>query len=282
MTQPSLTHGMAQIGDVRLHYVRAGQGEPVLLVHGWPQTWYEWHRVIPHLVEAGHEVIAVDMRGAGDSSRPASGYDSNTVADELHALVRQLGFATIRLVAHDNGARVAYAYAARHQAEVKSLVFLESKILGIESDDDASKEYWHFGFHQEADLPELLLAGRERAYLSFFFKRYSFDPRSITETDIDEYVRCYSGLGGMRAGFGYYRAFPETAVQSRELARTKLKIPVLAYGGSHCMGEIPLRSMKLVADDVQGGVIPDCGHWVPDEKPEWIAREINRFHGVQG
>ncbi|MBS1032908.1 alpha/beta fold hydrolase [Gluconobacter cerinus] len=119
---------MAQIDDVRLHYVRAGQGEPVLLVHGWPQTWYEWYRVIPHLVEAGHEVIAVDMRGAGDSSRPASGYDSNTVADELHALVRQLGFATIRLVAHDNGARVAYAYAARHQVEVKSLVFLESKI----------------------------------------------------------------------------------------------------------------------------------------------------------
>ncbi|MCW4590253.1 alpha/beta hydrolase [Gluconacetobacter entanii] len=95
MTQPSLTHAMAQIGDVRLHYVRAGQGEPVLLVHGWPQTWYEWHRVIPHLVKAGHEVIAVDMRGAGDSSRPASGYDSNTVADELHALVRQLGFASI-------------------------------------------------------------------------------------------------------------------------------------------------------------------------------------------
>jgi pimeloyl-ACP methyl ester carboxylesterase len=111
------------------------------------------------------------------------------------------------LVAYDKGARVAYALAARHRDLARSLVFLESKILGLESDDDATKEYWHFGFHQEADLPELLLAGREREYLSFH-RRYAWNPAAITEEDIDEYVRAYSSLGGMRAGFAYYRAFP--------------------------------------------------------------------------
>jgi pimeloyl-ACP methyl ester carboxylesterase len=276
----TLSHNVAEVGDVRLHYARGGRGEPVLLVHGWPQTWFSWRHVIPRLIEAGHDVIAVDMRGAGDSSRPKTGYDSDTVAADLHALVQHLGISRIRLVGHDNGGRVAYAYAANYRDEVASLVFLESKVLGVESDDDAQKEYWHFGFHQEADLPDLLLAGREREYLSFFYKRYAFDPRAITGEEIDEYVRCYESLGGMRAGFEYYRAFPESARQSCELAKTKLTIPVLAYGGSHCMGEIPLRSMQRVAQHVEGGVIPQCGHWIPDEKPEWLAERIVAFHGT--
>jgi len=278
VTPADFQHGTAQIGEVRLHYVRAGQGTPVLLVHGWPQTWYEWHRVIPHLVETGNEVIAVDMRGAGDSSRPAGGYDSNSVAADLHGLVQHLGFKAIRLVGHDNGGRVCYAFAANYRDAVTSLTFLESKILGVESDDDATKEFWHFGFHQEPDLPELLLTGREREYFSYFYKRYSYDSRSITSSEIDEFVRCYTSLGGMRAGFAFYRAFPETAAQSRVLAQTKLTIPVLAFGGSHCMGDTPLRSMQRVAENVQGGIIPQCGHWIPDERPEWIAREISRFH----
>lgn len=275
-------HAVAEVRDVRLHYVRAGEGSPVLLVHGWPQTWYAWRRIIPQLIEAGHEVVAVDMRGAGDSSRPEGGYDSNSVAADLHALVRHLGLGKIRLVGHDNGARVAYAYAANHRDLVESLVFLESKVLGLESAEDVSKEFWHFGFHQVADLPELLLAGREREYLSYFYKSVAFDPRAIGEAEIDEYVRCYASLGGMRAGFAFYRAFPQTGAQSRELAKTKLTIPVLAYGGSHAMGEIPIRSMRRVAEQVEGGVIPECGHWIPDEKPDRIAREIIRFHAAQG
>ncbi|MCG8155414.1 alpha/beta hydrolase [Brenneria goodwinii] len=273
-----LKHEIAVVNGVRLHYVRAGKGEPVLLVHGWPQTWYEWHRVIPHLVAGGHEIIALDMRGSGDSDKPASGYDSNTVADDLHELVRHLGFENIRVVAHDNGARVAYAYAARYRDEVKSLVFLESKILGIESDDDAEKEYWHFGFHQAPDLAQLLVVGREREYLSYFFKTYAWDPTAITPSDLDEFVRCYAAPGGLRGGFEFYKAFPESARQSRELASHKLDIPVLAWGGAHCMGDISYRSMQQVANNVEGGVIPECGHWIPEEKPEFIAREILAFH----
>lgn len=278
----SMQHAYADLGEVKLHYVRAGQGIPVVLIHGWPQTWYSWTKVIPHLVDAGHEVIAVDMRGAGDSSRPATGYDSDTVASDIHALVRSLGLGKVRLVAHDNGARVAYAYAALFRREVESLVFLESKVLGIEDPLDVNREYWHFGLHQEADLPEALLEGRERIYLSWFYRHYAFDRRSISETDIDEYVRCYSSPGGMRAGLAYYRGFALSGAQSRQHAQVKLDIPVLAYGGAACMGEIPLCSMQRVAQDVRGGVVPECGHWIPDEKPEWLADQINAFHGLSG
>ena len=273
-----LKHEIARVNGVRLHYVRGGTGEPVLLVHGWPQTWYEWRQVIPRLIAAGHEVIAVDMRGSGDSDKPATGYDSNTVAGDLHALVNHLGFERIRVVAHDNGARVAYAYAANYRHQVKSLVFLESKILGIESEDDAEKEYWHFGFHQAPDLAQQLVTGREREYLSYFFTTYAYDPRAITAADLDEFVRCYSAAGGLRAGFEFYKAFPESARQSRELAARKLDIPVMAWGGSHCMGEICLRSMQQVAHHVEGGVIPECGHWIAEEKPDFIATEIINFH----
>ena len=274
----ALNHFVAHLEDVNLHYVRAGAGEPVVLLHGWPQTWFSWHKVIPHLVEAGHEVIAIDMRGAGDSSRPLKGYDSQTVALDIHQLIEQLGLGAVRLIGHDNGARIAYALAAEFRDTVKSLVFLESKVLGIEDPQDVNREYWHFGLHQQIDLPDALLAGRERIYLSWFYRHYAFDPRSISEEEIDEYVRCYSSLGGMRAGFEYYRAFPESGAQSRVHAQKKLTIPVLAYGGSHCMGEIPFRSMQRVAENVSGGVIEERGHWVPEEKPEWIATRIVEFH----
>lgn len=273
-------HATADLGEVKLHYVRIGQGSPVVLIHGWPQTWYAWAKLIPHLVEGGHEVIAVDMRGAGDSSRPLTGYDSDSVATDIHTLVTRLGLDKVRLVAHDNGARVAYAYAALFRDAVESLVFLESKILGIEDPLDVSREYWHFGLHQQADLPEALVEGRERMYLSWGYRHYAHDPRAITEEEIDEYLRCYASLGGMRAGFEYYRAFPLTGEQSREHSKRKLTIPVLAYGGSDCMGEICLRSMQRVATHVIGGVIPECGHWIPDEKPEWLARQILAFHGL--
>ncbi|KAM3163917.1 alpha/beta hydrolase [Lachancea thermotolerans] len=248
-------HEIAFVNGIRLHYVRAGKGGPVLLVHGWPLTWYEWHRVIPLLVAGGHEIIAVDMRGSGDSDKPDSGYDSNSVAEDLHELVKHLGFEKIRVVSHDNGARVSYAYAANYRSEVKSLA---------------------------PDLAQLLVTGREREYLSYFFKTYSYDPNSITESDLDEFVRCYSAPGGLRGGFEFYKAFPESARQSRELAVRKLDIPVLAWGGSHCMGEISYRSMTLVANNVEGGIIPECGHWIPNEKPDFIAKEILAFHKKNG
>ncbi len=272
-------HATAQVGDVELHYVRAGESkqEPILLLHGWPQTWFAWAKVIPTLVAAGHSIIAVDLRGTGDSSKPAAGYDSDTVATDIHTLLQQLGVDRVRVVGHDNGGRIAYAYAALFRESVHSLVFLESKVLGIENAEDVYKEYWHFGFHQMPFIAEALTAGREREYLSWFYK-YAYNPEAITSEEIDEYVRCYQAPGAMKAGFEYYRSFPLTGEQSREHAKRPLAMPVLAYGGSHSMGTGPIENMKRVATNVTGGVVPECGHWVPDEQPQWIAEKILEFY----
>lgn len=270
-------HSVAFPGDERIHYVHNGPAEDresVVLVHGWPQTWYSWRKVMPLLHDANYHVVAVDMRGSGDSSRPEDGYDSITVATEIHEVVESLGLKAVHLVGHDNGARVAYAYAALFENEVRDLNFLESKILGLADPEDVTNEYWHFGFHQSIDVPELLTAGNERAYLSWFYRRYSYDPMAISEPEVDEYVRCYSSLGGMRAGFAYYRAFPESGVQHRRLAKKKLTIPVLALGGSACMATIPIESMRLAADNVTGGVLEQCGHWMPDEQPAALTTRL--------
>ncbi|WP_432175576.1 alpha/beta fold hydrolase [Streptomyces sp. Tue6028] len=270
-------HGMADLGDVKLHYVRGGRGKLALLLHGWPQTWYSWRRVMPSLVDAGYEVLAVDMRGIGDSSRPLTGYDSRTVAGDLHRLVQRLGLGPAHVVGHDNGGRIAYAYAAEFRDETDSLTFLESKAHGVADPEDFLREYWHFGLHCATDLAEALTAGNERTYLSWFYKTYSHDHTWATEEEIDEYVRCYSSLGGMRAGFEYYRAFPDSGKQNREWARQKLTVPVLAFGDSDVMGSIPIESMRLVAENVSGGIIENCGHWIPDEKPEFLSKELIHF-----
>lgn len=271
------SHAVAFPGDERIHYVHNGPAEDresVVLIHGWPQTWFSWRKIMPLLHDAGYHVVALDMRGSGDSSRPDDGYDSITVATEIHEVVLSLGLQSIHLVGHDNGGRIAYAYAALFRDQVRDLSFLESKILGLSSPDDVTNDYWHFGFHQAADLPELLTSGNERAYLSWFYKRYSYDPSAITEAEIDEYARCYSSLGGMRAGFAFYRSFPESGIQHRRLAEKKLTIPVLALGGSACMASIPIESIKLAADNVTGGILDRCGHWMPDECPDDLTEQL--------
>lgn len=275
-----LKHGECDLGDVRLHYVRAGQGPTVVLLHGWPQTWLAWREVIARLAASGFDVIAVDLRGAGGSSKPADSYDSNTVASDIHRLMEKLGVASYHIVGHDNGGRIAYAVAANYRGEVKSLVFLESKVLGIQRESDVHDEYWHFGFHQMPGLPEAVLIGKEREYLGWFFG-LTVKPGAIKPEDIDAYVAAYKQPGAMEAGLAYYRAFPATGAQSRELSKQALTIPVLAYGGSASMGTGPYESMRLVAQHVNGGVIDECGHWIPEEKPEWLADQlIHFFHTV--
>ena len=207
MADVALQHHTARVNDVMIHYVIAGQGEPVVLLHGWPQTWYEWRKIIPALA-ARYTVIAPDMRGIGDSSRPVSGYDKRTVADDIYQLVRKLGHEKIFLVGHDWGGPVAYAYAVAHPADVRKLVILDVGIPGKSTERAfpfRSGGVWHMQFHNVRDLPEALVAGRERIYLTWFY-RTAYNPTAIGEEDIDEYVRCYSAPGAMRAGFEYYRA----------------------------------------------------------------------------
>jgi pimeloyl-ACP methyl ester carboxylesterase len=197
---PGIAHHGAVLDDVRLHYVAAGSGDAVVLLHGWPQTWYQWRKIIPGLAER-FTVIAPDMRGLAGSSRPLTGYDKRTVAGDAHALVPRLGFERINLVGQDWGGPVAYAYACAHPDEVRRLVMVETSIPGHGLDPVA----WHILFHGVRDLPELLVAGREREYLTWFY-RSAHDPHASDDDAVDEYVRCYSAPGAMRAGFEYCRA----------------------------------------------------------------------------
>src|SRR5215510_11921794 len=277
MPSPALEHHTAKIKDVRLHYVRAGHGDPVVLLHGWPQTWYQWRKIIPALAER-YTVIAPDLRGLGDSSKPADGYDKRTVAADIYELVRQLGFERVFLVGHDWGGPVAYAYACAHPKDVRKLVALDTAIPGAAFEQAflTLPHAWYFRFQMVRDLPEALISGRERMYLSWFY-RMAYNPTAISEEDIDEYVRCYSAPGGMRAGFEYYRAIFTDLEHNNVNARTKLAMPVLALGGERGFGEMTLRSMQVVAENVRGGLIEQCGHWIAEERPDYLFEQLVSF-----
>lgn len=274
----TFSHHTCRLEDVQLHYVIGGRGEPVVLLHGWPQTWFEWRRVMPGLAER-YTVIAPDLRGLGDSSRPDSGYDLRTLSGDIRRLVEHLGLGAIRLVGHDLGGPVAYAYAAQWPGDVAALAVVEAPLLGVrvEGVDDLNHLLWHFAFHQAPDVPEALVAGRERTYLTWFYKTFAYDKAAIGEEEIAEYVRCYSAPGGLRAGFAHYRAFAEDARQVAEWAKTKLKRPVLALGGELSLGVITMKLYGAVAEDVRGGVIPQCGHWVAEERPEYLIDQLFTF-----
>ena len=279
MTQ-DLSHHFAQLDDVTLHYVTCGRGPVVVLLHGWPQTWYEWRHIIPALAQR-YTVIAPDLRGLGDSSRPLTGYDKKTVANDIWQLVNgRLGHRQFFLVGHDWGGPTAYALAAAHPEAVSRLAILDVVIPGDGGDFSQGGRRWHHQFHLTADLPEALTAGRERLYLSWFYRNFGHRPDAISDADIDEYLRTYAQPGAMRAGFAYYRALPQDAADNRaNVARLKLPMPVLAIGGAsgRGRGREPEESLQRVALHVQGDVVADCGHWIPEEQPRYLADRLQQF-----
>ncbi|HEX2230978.1 MAG TPA: alpha/beta hydrolase, partial [Nitrososphaeraceae archaeon] len=274
-------HGMASVNGIQMHYVIGGQGDPVVLLHGWPETWYAWHKVMPDLAQ-NYTVIAPDLRGLGDSSKPTTGYDGKTVAEDIHQLVTQLGFKTIFLVGHDIGTQVAYSYAAAHPTEVKRLVVMDLTIPGFEP--PGMMPIWWRSFHQTPDIPEALVQGKEMMYLSWFYRNLAYNPSAITQTDINEFVSHYSAPGGMRAGFEYYRAFPEDAIQNINYSKTKLTMPVLAlgagyipiFGGNITMPTI-VYGMHKLAQNATGITVPNSGHWIPEEQPAFVIKMLNNF-----
>src|SRR5919202_1447887 len=232
-------HGMTDVEPgVRLHHVSDGEGpRTVVLVHGFPQTWWEWRHVMPALVEAGFRVVAPDYRGAGHSWRPAGGYDKVTMAGDIHRLLREhLGVdGPVAVAGHDIGLMVAYAYAQAYRDEVSHLAVMDAPLPGTEVFDRLRSDprVWHFAFHGARDVAEMLVAGREREYLQAFFDARTFNHAAIDDDDVDLYARAYSAPGAMRAGFELYRAFDQDAADTRAaLARNgKLAVPVLAVGG---------------------------------------------------
>jgi pimeloyl-ACP methyl ester carboxylesterase len=275
-------HYFVEVNGLRLHYVMGGKGEAVVLLHGYPQTWYGWRKVMPLLAQK-YTVIVPDMRGLGQSSRPQDGdYTKKSVADDIYQLTRILHLARLYVAGQDMGGPVAYAFAAQHPQAVIKMVQIDTGIpgFGLEAAmNPAQGGSWHFGFFAAPEFPEMLTKGREKAFLTKFAFRspYVYQKSSITEADIDTYLRSYVAPGGMTAGFGYYRAFPQDAKDNRELGKTKLTLPVLAVGGEHGLGNFTLDNMKLCAENVRGVLIKECGHFVYDEQPEQLAKEMMTF-----
>jgi pimeloyl-ACP methyl ester carboxylesterase len=279
----TFTHHTATVDGFQMHYVIGGHGDPVVLLHGWPETWYAWRHVMPALAK-NYTVIVPDLRGLGDSSKPTTGYDGKTVAEDIHQLVTQLGFKTIFLVGHDIGTQIAYSYAAAHPTEVKKLAVMELTIPGFAP--PGRMPIWWGIFHQVPDVPEALVQGKEMMYLSWFFSGLTYNPSAITKADIDEYVSHYSSPGGLRAGFEYYRAFPQDAIQNQNYSKTKLTMPVLALGGSFIPvlgGNITMPSiiygMKILAQNVTGITVPNSGHFIPEEQPQFLSDQLLKFFG---
>ena len=291
---PTLAHGSAKLSTgVRLHYVTVGDGpRTVVLVHGYPQTWWSWRHVVGPLAAAGFRVIAPDYRGAGHSSKPPKGYDKRTMAADIAVLLTDvLGVdRPVTMVGNDIGMMVAYAFGSEFPHLVERLVLMEAVLPGTAAYDRAvgtpklvGAPMWHFFFHNAGDdLAEALTAGRERLYLRHFYDRHAFDPGAIGPADLDRYADDFSVAGAMRAGFEIYRAFDQDAVDNRAaLASTgKLRTPVLALGGEASF--FPTIAAEMVGEfveDVTVAAIPRCGHWIPEENPAVLLEHLFRFTG---
>jgi pimeloyl-ACP methyl ester carboxylesterase len=274
------TH-FADLGSVRLHYALAGTGPAVVLLHGWPQSWRAWRKVIPLLAPA-YTVIAPDLRGLGLSSLARDGYAKRQVALDVRALVHDtLGHREYFVAGHDWGGPVAFSLALDHPDEVRKLAILDVAIPGDGAPNiSQGGQRWHHAFHQTIGLPEQLTEGREAVYLGWFYRNYGHAPDVLDDEEIADHVALYSRPGRMSAGFGYYRALGEDIADNRRrLAAGKLAIPVLALGGDSGWGrgiEV-LESVSRVAQSATGGVVARCGHWMPEEQPEEVASQLSRF-----
>jgi len=261
------TEKYADVNGVRLYYFIGGQGSPVVLLHGYAETSHMWLPIMPQLSET-HTVIVPDLRGAGESSKPETGYSKKNMAMDIHDVVTSLGFKQVDIVGHDIGLMVAYAYAAQFPNETERLVLMDAFLPGI---GDWKKIWlsatWHFHFY--GDVPLALVKGRERIYFEHFWNDFAADPQhSIPEADRQLYAQTYAQPGGMRAGFEYFRNFPQDASDFAALGATPLPMPVLVLGGEKANGKFLIEQTKLVATHVQAELIAGSGHWLMEEAPE--------------
>lgn len=282
-----LRRNFVNAGGIRFHYLRAGKGRTVVLVAGFPQSVYAWRRVIP-LLSKDYDVIAFDLPGQGDSDKPVGGYDTATAARRVNCFLKTIGVERHFLVGHDVGSWVAYPYAHEFKDVLDGVVFLDANIPGVTLQpfiNVADPDYWrnwHFLFNIVEDLPEALLKDRERILIEWFFnKKTAVAMQTFSKEDIDEYVRAYSSLGGMRGMLGYYRAVIEDMAYNKTLFERKIVPPVLALGGD--VGSAPkiFQAMKPLASRITGGVIANSGHYIPEEQPEALVEAMRDFFQAQ-
>jgi len=274
---PAIASRTVDIDGTKLHYLTAGHGPAVLLIHGYTQTSRMWRPIIPLLAEK-FTVIAPDLPGIGDSAIPANGLDMKTTAIRIHALAKSLGVEKARVVGHDIGLMVAYAYAAQFPAETEKLVVMDAFLPGVAGWEDVYNNpgIWHFRFN--GPTPEALVRGRERTYFEHFWNNFAADKNhSLPEADRAAYAAAYARPGRMRAGWAYFVSFQQAAKDFAELSRTKLTMPVLAIGGEKANGTLLGEQMKIVATNATMVVLKDCGHWVLEEKPKETTDALIKF-----
>jgi pimeloyl-ACP methyl ester carboxylesterase len=267
----------SQVNGVELHYLTAGHGPAVILLHGYTQTSRMWRPIIP-LLAAKFTVIAPDLPGIGDSAIPADGLDMKNAAIRVHALAKSLGVERARVVGHDIGLMVAYAYAAQFPTETDKLVVMDAFLPGVAGWEDVYNNpgIWHFRFN--GPTPEALVRGRERTYFDYFWNDFAADKtHSLPEADRVAYAAAYSRPGRMRAGWAYFVSFQQAATDFAQLSLTKLTMPVLAIGGEKANGKLLGEQMKIVATDETMVVLKDCGHWVLEEKPRETTDALMKF-----
>jgi pimeloyl-ACP methyl ester carboxylesterase len=278
----TFTSRYVDTGELRMHAVTGGEGPPLLLVHGWPQSWYQWRMLMPALAR-DFQVVAVDQRGIGLSDKPPGGYDTATLASDLVALMEVLGHQRFALVGFDTGMVISYALAADHPDRLERLVVGEAPLPGVSPPvplilpPQLNDRLWHIAFNQLEQVNEQLVTGREAI---FFGAEYaaSAGTNELPDETVSYYVdRLAADPEALHGSFQLYRAFPTTIAQNQQRKTRRLTLPVLAAGGAESSGAMVADTMQLVADDVQTLVVPGCGHWVAEQAPEELLAALTAF-----
>jgi pimeloyl-ACP methyl ester carboxylesterase len=289
MTRAPLPDGFAEesarVGEVVVNYVRGGSGEPLVLLHGYPQNWYMWRHVLPAFADR-YTVIAPDLRGAGGSSAPSQGYDKRTMAVDVHGLLGQLGLGLdggLHLVGHDIGTMVAYAYAAAYPTTVRRLVLTEAPIpdegiYRLPALTPQGPGVWNFGLFNVPDgFVELFVTGREETWVEGFMASQALRPEAIEPQAVAAYAGPLRDPDHLRASFTYFRALAKDVADNAESVRTPLPMPVLALGARGSLAEAVPDQVARYAADVHGGVVEDSGHWLFEERPDDLSHRVLDF-----
>ena len=273
---PTFSHQTANVNGVNIHYVIGGEGEPLVLIHGFGQNWYMWNRLLPELAKH-FTVIAPDLRGVGESDKPADGYDKKTMAIDIHELVKKLGYPRINLAGHDIGLMVAYAYAVQFPNEVNKLALMDALLPGVEPVwSQVKASAWWFGFFAFPQSGELV-AGQEKLFLTNFWPQVGHVKDPFTAEERDEFIRAYSVQGATTGAFHWFGAFEQDSKDNKEFMKKKLKMPLLAMGGEYFGAAFLEDHCKLIAENVIGSNIKGAGHWIVQENTEQVQTDLLNF-----
>ncbi len=279
-TIPEVSHHRLSVNGTELHYVSAGTtGSAVLLVHGFPETWWTFHKVIPRLAES-HRVFAVDLRGFGDSSHGGGPQDNATLAEDLHQLIERLDVGGVHLTGQDISGATTFRLASKHPDQVHSYTAIETALpgYGLEALADVARGgFWHVGVMAAPGIPELLIGGRERDFLArYAFPALSADPGAVTDADVGEFTRAYAQPGGFDGAGVVYRSMLREGEDIRALAKEPLTMPVLAVGA--LSGDFTAKTMRQVATSVRAAYLEGVGHYVALEAPDQLAEVLLAFY----